>query len=1324
MSIRQSRGYKMVMILGSIACLVGAGYLGYKTFLVKGGSATELKAAETAYTRGLEAMTSNPQEAAIRFDEATLLTKNGLDRLENDRKKGVPEEELKKIEARLCHLRSQALRDRAFAKAKADNKPIPEMTDGSSGEAYRAYTNIPEPLVFGDAHLGLKKSFELAPDNPEVIKDLTRLELSRQPLDWTVVENLLEGTIKLNPKDARAHYFLAKFEFEQPSASTNWQPLPADKRAGERVAKVREHLDQAKANGSPYWRTVHLEADLLAWQLDDAKRGKNKTDIDNRRQSLEKLLFDADGTLAKASKGDKFTALSAYDVDGIFGVHTLALNYVLGAEGSSGDKATRIKQVTESLLSTAREFGKSKSGESFAAKAGENVAGVLQAIRPYLATADQPGWTKLLGDAQAFFQEFPKAAAHPNVALMMAGLARDDTALEAALNTAKEKKLPPEQLAEYHCQLAMSKLMHGKPASEVEAHIKELRSLNLPNQRSNMNFIEGVLDERQGKLEAARKLLEAVTNDKEAKGTTVAFHSVIHLANITLATNDPGAAAGYLSQIADALKQTQKLDPNTRAWLEQGGMTPDSVTALQVKATVLAGLQRIDRMKRENPNTTIPVEAIRPVVETAERLAKPLRAPSEADRAARLALVQFYVTTNIRDLADRAIASLSTDYADSVEVLKAAVILLTRTESGKPDEAARAKADERIRQFLKLNPTNQKGKLFWAEWLISTRRNQQAIDYLRDPANFPNPDPVVNRMLAGALTNAGEREEARKVLGGLASDPAIDLALVQAAATREDAEKGLQSALSRYENNGLFRIYDGVNKLNQGKYEEAISELAAAREFSKVKAAATAALNQALVRFAGDSPSKAVPVIHKLITEIPEEPGLFQAAALGSLYSEDVGTPADIWGAKKTMYAAVNRWEQLAVKAGSPAADVGLSKAYYHLFAGNPTLARAEAIRVNGQHPNHVPTMLFLTEQFLAERDLDQAKVFLDRANTEAKADDPTPSLLEGTWLEQKQDWDAAAKLYERMMTQYAGNPAPFARRIAVANAQKKPGDALMWANKWVEKSPEDLNAALELIAQLATVEPKSDGAVKKADEFVNRQMTALEAQIKAAKPAPTAENVAKARTRVRAQAMLQTAIAFTRAKNFTEAKKRVNEVLKEYPDLPGALFVAGDIAMIEQKWDEAETYYRQRLKTEKRDFVAANNLAWVLAEKKNNPAEALKLVTQVRTSMGGKAIDAQRLSPDFLDTIGTVYLKLNDAEKFAEMRDTFEGAIKRYPTDPRMYSFLGQAYVALGEKANAVRSLKTAVRLASDPTVKTVSEEQKLETKKSAEAALKKSGN
>ncbi len=1341
MSVRQSRGYRAFLILGSIACLAGTGYLAWKTFVQTGGAAADLKKAEEAYAKGEANLTANPKEAIVQFDVAAMSAENALGRLEADKKGGgVTEDELKKMEGKLHHLVARAIRDRHHAKAQAEGKPVVELTDSVTAEKYRPYTVVPDPDL-SKLSQALDKAFAAAPTNPEVVKDVTRLELAKLiGMRWELLDKLLPANLTVNPKDHRAHYFLAVREFEQHEVVEQmWQPTPPAKRSGERMAKAREHLDEAKKNGSPFWRTVHLDAEIVAWQLEEAKKGRNKSTAEARTKALNALLFDADGALDKAARGDKFAGLSVYDVRGILGVHLLAVRHVIAGDGSVADKTPRVRQVVESTLAAAGQLCESLKEErdqkTYHPEIGEAVAEILTAAQAFLSTTPD-AWKKAMGEAEQLFAKHPNTLSS-TASFKLATLKRRSAGLdlpnrkeleadaikrmEEGLEKAKKHKAKPEELGNFHIALAEAKLLAGRPASEVEQHITAVRGVTHPQSKVFVNFLQGVLAERQGRLDDARKLLEAVTNDREVKGTQLGIMAVSRLANITLAVGDPGAAAGYLGQFAEALRDKQNMDATTRAWLELATSGRDEVIAKQVRATLAAGLQRVARMAEAEKGQPIPAETVKPIADSAHALARQLRGPSAADKAARLALAGFHTAVKDYDTADKMIGLLATDYPDSVDVLSASVIRLVAPTAGKkePEPAAVGKADDRIQQFLKLNPASREGKLMWATWLLRTKRQKDAAAFLRDPKNFPTQDPVVTRMLAGALLGIGEKKEAAKLLGELPADPAVDIALIQAATTKEEMAKGIQSALAKYENNGLIRFYDANLKLSERKFEEAVREFKAAAEFAQVKAVATIGLHRALVVYAAEDPAKAAPLIHTYIAETPDDAGLYLAAALAAYYLEDVGLPGDAWGVKKSMYAAVNRWEQVMAKAGEPGPAVGLIKAQFQLLAGHPDLARKEAIRVNGQHPNDVATMMFLADSYLVgpNPDLAEAKKYIDRANTEAKADNPAPVLLEGTWLEMSKDLDGAAKLYERMMTQFAGNSTPYARRVGVAVAQNKPGDALLWASKWAEKEPDNAVAALAVITQLGVADKGTDAAAKKADEFVQKQVAAGEERLKQVQPPPAADAVKKELDALRATAQIQAAAALSRAQRFPEAKTRVGEALKTLPDSADGLLIAGELAIAEQNWDEAERVYRKMLALDKKNFVAANNLAWLLSEKKNAPAEALQLVTDLRASRGDKPVDARRLNADFLDTIGGVYLKLNDQNKFDDMRDTFEGAVKRYPTDPRMHAFLGAAYAARGENSKAMASLDTAIKLASDPAVTDVPEGQKQEAKKLAEA-------
>src|SRR5262245_11275917 len=78
MSFRRSRGYRFLLIALSVACVGGAGYLGYQTFFATQSAAKNLKAAETAYDRGLAMYKTASQpsqwnDAVTRFEEAKML---------------------------------------------------------------------------------------------------------------------------------------------------------------------------------------------------------------------------------------------------------------------------------------------------------------------------------------------------------------------------------------------------------------------------------------------------------------------------------------------------------------------------------------------------------------------------------------------------------------------------------------------------------------------------------------------------------------------------------------------------------------------------------------------------------------------------------------------------------------------------------------------------------------------------------------------------------------------------------------------------------------------------------------------------------------------------------------------------------------------------------------------------------------------------------------------------------------------------------------------------------------------------------------------------
>ena len=1326
MSFRQSRGYKIFLVVLSLACLAGAGYLAYRTFFAAGGSAAKLQAAEKSQQQGEAALDANPQDAALRFDEAAVSAEAGLNAYVGELEGKTPDAEQKKVEGKLNWALAKALRDRAYAKAKQEGKPLNEQTDSTTGKPYRNFLAIPDDKDRGKALGCLLKASVLLPDNPDVILEATRVVLTVQPLNWAEVERLMKETIKLNPNDSRANYFLARYEFDQPESDGGVLVPRADaKKEKSRVEDALAYLDKARENKVPYWRERHLRAEILAYDLAMAK-AKNSNTAKAKADKLDELLFDKGGALEKAARGEEMTALSAYDGNGILALHRMAMDR---ATDAPADPA-KVKRVVENALATAGELAEAKTGGPFVPAAGELVLDLLIDARRALKPADPDWWKKVTADAETFLTKHPTAASRPGVVGKRTQLAGDTASavkvLTDGVEAGRKAKLPPEQMSDLLAELANLKLLANEPAAEVQPLIAELRALDARQVKARVDYLEGVMAERQGKLAQARKLYELVLDDKEAKNTPLAFLATLRLGPICLALSDPSAATRHLGVVADRLAGGGGLTAEEKAWAEQAADGRDEIVAMQAVAAIRSGVERIQLEARRNPGKPVPGELKTQTERAFQQITKDLRAPSKADRTARLALAEFLLAARDTAGADKLLGSLATDYPDNVAVLRTSVARIVLPEEGKkePDPTAVGRADVRIDQFVRANPDSKAGKLFKAEWLIRTRRAGEAVEFLKRADTFPDPDNAVKRLLAGALLQAGQREEAQKVLAQLPADLGVELAIIQAAGSKEEMEKGLKSALGRYENNGLLKLYDGVQKLSAGKHEEAAREFRAAAEFTAVANAANALLQRTLIAYAGADRKKAAPFIHALIQEQPTQPGLYQAAALVAKYADDVGQPADQWGAKKTMYAAVNQWAVLSAGAGVPAEAVGMMKVTYHELAGNTPLARQEAARVAAAKPNHVPALLYLAQSHLfgPSPDLAEAKKYIDKANAEAKADNPAPGLLEGVWLERSGKPDEAAKLYERMMTQYAGHPAPYARRVELAAAAKKPGEAVSWARKWVEKSPADTAATTELIRRLAEA-GEEDTAVKTADDWAKGQLDKAKADLAAAKPPPPADQQEKRMAAVRAGVNLVTASGFFRAGKYPEAKKRVDAVLKDEPESGVALMMAGDIAMASKSWDEAERLYRQLLAKAPENFIAANNLAWVLAEHKNNPAEAVKLMDVARLSGNDTPVAAERLPADFLDTYGRVYLKLQDKSKFSAMREMFEAAVRRYTDDPRLFRLLGEAYLAVGDNTRGTVALDKAIALASDPAVKSVPEDQKAETKQAAEAAKAKLG-
>jgi tetratricopeptide (TPR) repeat protein len=142
--------------------------------------------------------------------------------------------------------------------------------------------------------------------------------------------------------------------------------------------------------------------------------------------------------------------------------------------------------------------------------------------------------------------------------------------------------------------------------------------------------------------------------------------------------------------------------------------------------------------------------------------------------------------------------------------------------------------------------------------------------------------------------------------------------------------------------------------------------------------------------------------------------------------------------------------------------------------------------------------------------------------------------------------------------------------------------------------------------------------------------------------------------------------------------QNRLQQALEKKPSVMLKLQLA-DLLDRRGQYPEAAKLYKQVLKDEPNNFVALNNLAWMLAHGGGDATEALGYVNKALAGMGRRA--------DLLDTRGLIYLALKQPNKAVE--DLKEAAGEG--ESPQRLFHLARAYHALKDKDGAREALKQA---------------------------------
>jgi tetratricopeptide (TPR) repeat protein len=152
------------------------------------------------------------------------------------------------------------------------------------------------------------------------------------------------------------------------------------------------------------------------------------------------------------------------------------------------------------------------------------------------------------------------------------------------------------------------------------------------------------------------------------------------------------------------------------------------------------------------------------------------------------------------------------------------------------------------------------------------------------------------------------------------------------------------------------------------------------------------------------------------------------------------------------------------------------------------------------------------------------------------------------------------------------------------------------------------------------------------------------------------------------------------------EAVRQYQELADRSPDAAtGARTMMGMLYEASNDRGAARAAYERVLADDPRAGVAANNLAWMLAQEQKLD-DALRLATIARDSL--------RRRPEPEDTLGWVLLQKGQA---TEAIASFERARQRAPVNPTYHYHLGLAYMKNGEKGRAHTAFSQALELKPD---------------------------
>lgn len=327
-----------------------------------------------------------------------------------------------------------------------------------------------------------------------------------------------------------------------------------------------------------------------------------------------------------------------------------------------------------------------------------------------------------------------------------------------------------------------------------------------------------------------------------------------------------------------------------------------------------------------------------------------------------------------------------------------------------------------------------------------------------------------------------------------------------------------------------------------------------------------------------------------------------------------------------------------------------------YLESGQPELAE-EVLKplVSGRHFDR-PAVLAYAEALRRLKRFEEAHSILDGLLKDHPGDRDL-LLAKGRLLLTTGKTEEAVETYRKALAQDPTSQEAVLRIAEVTLAKQGPGEA----RKWIESRLPDMKEKavfLNILGKISFLENKLD----QAEEYLKKSIE---------------ENPNLVDTYVTLSQV------YVRKGSQEKALKLYQDLAKKKPDSPSVLMLTGMLFESMGRVEEAMKQYEGALKLDAEFGPAANNLAWLLIERGEDPDRALVLAETARRKMPE--------SPFAADTLGWVYAKKGFHQKAVNL---FNEALGQIPNNPTVHYHLGFSLAALGDRDKAKASLEKALSI------------------------------